>query len=172
MRSRSTKDHSRTPRSQRRCNVAGGGLVFLAGAVALSLLAAAPCHADSIPAWLDEAITKWNSANPATPISFATIKDSYVWYTIPSAPEFASKDIRARVYNIAHQNGYANRQDEEMVTTMRAPTAGGPFKTLKCYTRSFDRDPHQGSSAGTNKVLTTMVCEDGAGWSAGFRILQ
>jgi len=137
-------------------------------------LAAAPCHAGagSVPAWLDDAISEYNKANAASPITFVDIKDSYVWYTMAGSPQLGSKDIRTRVYNIAYHNGYANNQDEEIVTTGKPPVANGVVKTRKCWTRSFLRDIQKASPTTVERMLTTMVCEDGQNWSAGFRILQ
>lgn len=139
---------------------------------AIGMLAATPSNAGSIPAWLDDSITSWNTNNPTSPIQFVDIKDSYVWYTIAATPELSSKEIRTRVYGIAYKNGYANTQDEEIVTTGRPPKANGPAKTTKCWTRSFLRDLQKGSATTQERMLTTLVCEDGANWSAGFRILQ
>ena len=137
-------------------------------------LAAVPCHAGagSVPAWLDDAITDYNKANTANPITFVDIKDSYVWYTMTGSPELGSKDIRTRVYNIAYHNGYANNQDEEIVTTGKPPVPGGVVKTRKCWTRSFLRDIQKASPTTVERMLTTLVCEDGPNWAAGFRILQ
>ena len=148
------------------------GVVCCAGLLAMSLFATTPCNAGSIPAWLDDGITQWNKENPASPIRFVEIKDSYVWYTMSATPELGSKEIRARVYGIAYKNGYANTQDEEIVTTGKPPTASGPSKAKKCWTRSFLRDVQKGSSTTVERMLTTLVCEDGTNWSAGFRILQ
>ena len=50
--------------------------------------------------------------------------------------------------------------------------SGVPSKDKKCWTRSFLRDVQKGSSTTVERMLTTLVCEDGANWSAGFRILQ
>ncbi len=146
--------------------------VFCAILAAASLFSAAAGDPGAIPAWLDEAITQWNQANPASPIQFVSIKDSYVWYAITPAPQFGSKDIRERVYGIAYKNGYVNKQDEEMVTTARPPAQSGTSRTLKCWTRSFLRSAQKGSTGPSGTMLTTLVCEDGAGWSAGFRVLQ
>jgi hypothetical protein len=134
--------------------------------------ATTPCNAAQIPAWLDDSITSWNTNNPTSTIQFVDIKDSYVWYTMNATPELGSKEIRARVYGIAYKNGYANTQDEEIVTTGKPPKANGPVKTAKCWSRSFLRDLQKGSATTEQRMLTTLVCEDGASWSAGFRILQ
>jgi hypothetical protein len=141
--------------------------VILAGTLATSA-----AHAAAIPAWLDDSISNWNKQNPASPIQFVDIKDSYVWYSIAAKPDLDSKTVRSRVYDIAHKNGYANTQDEEIVTTAKPPAASGPSKAKKCWTRSFLRDVQKGSPTTVERMLTTMVCEDGANWSAGFRILQ
>ena len=148
-------------------------IACLVALVAVSLVAA-PCHAGSgsVPAWLDDAITDYNKANAANPIRFVDIKDSYVWYTMAGSPELGSKDVRTRVYNIAYQNGYANNQDEEIVTTGKPPVPSGVVKTRKCWTRSFLRDIQKASPTTVERMLTTMVCEDGSNWSTGFRILQ
>lgn len=149
-----------------------------AGVAACSVLAAfvlavsAPGHAATIPAWLDDAISGWNTTHPEGPIEFVAIKDAYVWYRMAGAPELASKDIRDRVYGITEANGYVKTQDEEMVTTARPPAASGPSKTSKCWTRTFLRDPKKGATAANQRMLTTMVCEEDATWSAGFRVLE
>jgi hypothetical protein len=143
-----------------------------AALLTIGILATAPCSAGSIPAWLDDSITSWNTNNPTSTIQFVDIKDSYVWYTMAATPELGSKEIRARVYGIAYKNGYANTQDEEIVTTGKPPKANGPVKTTKCWSRSFLRDLQKGSATTEQRMLTTLVCEDGANWSAGFRILQ
>ena len=145
---------------------------FAAGLLTIGTMATTTCSAGSIPAWLDDSITSFNKANPASPIEFVDIKDSYVWYTMTGTPELGSKEIRTRVYNIAYKNGYADSQDEEIVTTGKPPSANGPSKTRKCWTRSFLRDVQKGSTTTVERMLTTLVCEDGPNWSAGFRILQ
>lgn len=147
-------------------------LVVCSLALLVGGLAATPCSANQIPAWLDDAITQWNTENPASSIQFVAIKDSYVWYTMAGSPELPSKEIRTRVYNIAYKHGYANSQDEEIVTTGKPPVASGPVKTRKCWTRSFLRDVQKASPTTVERMLTTLVCEDGPNWSAGFRILQ
>lgn len=143
-----------------------------AGLLTLSLFATSPCNAGSVPAWLDDSITTWNTNNAQSRIEFVDIKDSYVWYTMVATPELGSKEIRARVYGIAYKNGYADSQDEEIVTTGKPPTTTGPSKAKKCWSRSFLRDIQKGSATTVERMLTTLVCEDGANWSAGFRILQ
>jgi hypothetical protein len=146
------------------------GAAYCVSLVMISLLAAAPCRAASIPAWLDDAITQWNKLNPTSQIQFVAIKDQYVWYTMSAQPELGSKEIRERVYGIVHKNGYANMNDEESVTTATPPSPNGPVKAKKCWNRSFLRNI-QGSSTPGESMLTTLVCEDGANWSVGFRIL-
>jgi hypothetical protein len=148
--------------------------VFACCAIVLAIasLSTAPSGAAQIPAWLDDSITSWNTNNPTSTIQFVDIKDSYVWYTMAATPEITSKEIRARVYGIAYKNGYMNSQDEEIVTTGKPPRQSGPAKTTKCWTRSFLRDVQKGSPTTVERMLTTLVCEDGANWSAGFRILQ
>jgi hypothetical protein len=158
------------PRNGRRAFIAG--IAFCVGLIAVSVCSAAPVGAGSVPAWLDDAITDWNKANPASPIQFVDIKDSYVWYSIAGKPEFSSKDIRGRVYNIAYKHGYANSQDEEIVTTGKPPVASGPAQVRKCWTRSFLRETQKGNTGNGERMLTTLVCEDGTNWAAGFRILQ
>ncbi len=138
----------------------------------INLFATPPCSAATIPAWLDDSITSWNTNNPQSRIEFVDIKDSYVWYTMVATPELGSKEIRARVYGIAYKNGYVNNQDDELVTTGKPPTASGPSREKKCWTRSFLRDIQKGSPTTVEQMLTALVCEDGAKWSAGFRILQ
>jgi hypothetical protein len=148
------------------------GLLCCAGLVAASLFLATPSNAASIPAWLDDAITKWNEKNQASPIRFVDIKDSYVWYTVAATAELGSKEVRDSVYSIAIEHGYANTADEEIVTTGRPPSPGGASKDKKCWTRTFLRDIQQGSSTTGERMLTTLVCADGANWSVGFRVAQ
>jgi hypothetical protein len=160
--------------------------VLGAAAIALTLLAAVPCRAASIPAWLDDSIMGWNDANPDVQITFVDIKDSFVWYMIPDTPTIGSQDIRERVYGIITENGYNRADDEELVTTGRPPTLAGPAGEKKCWRRSYVLDIEQLSnttSAGygrgqgersgqRQRMLTSMVCADGPQWYAGFRILQ
>jgi len=143
-----------------------------AALLTIAVFSATPCSAGSIPAWLDDSITSWNTNNPTSTIQFVDFKDSYVWYTMATTPDLGSKEIRARVYGIAYKNGYANTQDEEIVTTGKPPRSSGPVKTLKCWTRSFLRDIQEGNNNTGERMLTTLVCQDGANWSAGFRIVQ
>ena len=148
------------------------GLASCLSLVTIGLLAMTPCNAGSVPAWLDDGISNWNEKNPTGQIQFVDIKDSYVWYKMTGTPELGSKEIRSRVYGIAYKNGYANSQDEEIVTTARPPAPQGPSKDKKCWTRSFLRDIQKGSSTTVERMLTTFVCEDGPSWSVGFRVAQ
>jgi hypothetical protein len=147
-------------------------LAWCAGLLAIGLLSTTPSNANSVPAWLDDAITEWNKANPASTIRFVDIKDSYVWYTMAATPELGSKEIRGRVFNIATKHGYAPSQDEEMVTTAKPPSPAGPAKAKKCWSMNYMRDIQKGNSLSQERMLTTLVCEDGANWAAGFRVLQ
>ncbi len=139
---------------------------------ALAVAAVAPNWAATIPVWLDDAISGWNAAHAESPIQFVAIKDAYAWYRMAGAPELAAKDIRDRVYGITEANGYVKTQDEEMVTTGRPPVASGPVKTVKCWTRTFLRDPKKGSTSVSQRMLTTMVCQEDGTWAAGFRVLE
>jgi hypothetical protein len=135
-----------------RCNAIIVGIACCVSLVALSLFATTPCNADSVPAWLDDAITAWNKANPSSPIRFVGIKDSYVWYSISNSPDRGSKEIRDRVYNLAYKNGYANTQDEEIVTTGTPMAPKGPLKTRKCWTRSFLRNVQEGRTGNSSRM--------------------
>jgi hypothetical protein len=136
-------------------------------------------QAASIPAWLDDAITKWNDANKPTQISFVDIKDEYVWYTVPN-DKANHQDIRKSIYDIVQENGYKPTDNEERITTARPPAS----KQKKCWTRSFVLDIQElsnttaagdesGSDTGLRqRMLTSLVCQDSSQWFAGFRILQ
>jgi len=152
-----------------------------AGVVAISLFATHPCHAASIPAWLDDAITEWNKENQATQIEFVDIKDSFVWYMIPDTPEKGSKDIRETIYEIVTTHGYEVTDQEELVTTGKPPSQTTPYKPKKCWQRSFvltinelsnTTAPGGGRTGVRQRLLTSLVCEDGRDWYAGFRIAQ
>jgi len=130
--------------------------------------AAGPSEAASIPAWLDDAITKWNKENPAVQIRFVEIHDSHVWYMVPSTPEIGHSELRERIYGIVQENGYERMEAEELVTTGKPPTPTDPYKAKKCWQRGFILDLDTGSQ----RVLTTLVCADGDNLFAGFRILQ
>ena len=138
-------------------------------------------QAASIPAWLDDAIAKWNAANKPTQISFVDIKDEYVWYTVPNTPKTGNQDIRKSIYDIVQEHGYKPTDDEERITTARPPAS----KQKKCWTRSFTLDIQQlsnttaageGGSGGDTgmrqRMLTSLVCQDTSQWFAAFRILQ
>jgi hypothetical protein len=155
----------------------------LAALAACSLLAAQPSRAASIPVWLDDAITDWNDAHPGIQIRFVDIKDSYVWYVIPDTPEIGHKDIRASIYEITTENKYQRTAEEELVTTGKPPSFTDAHKEKKCWTRSYVLNieelsntravDNRGERAGQRqRMLTTLVCEDGDYWFAGFRILQ
>jgi len=181
-------DRNDTPRGHEgRRKIAAITAGCFALAVTVGLLAVAPSHAASIPAWLDDAITIFNERNPETRIWFVDIKDSFVWYRIPNEPDIGSHDIRERVYTIVAENGYKRTDDEELITTARPPEPTAPGREKKCWRRSFVLDIEQlsnttssGGYGGTNsarpgqrqRMLTSMVCEDGENWFAGFRVLQ
>jgi hypothetical protein len=152
------------------CCAAG---VFLAG-----MLAAAPCGAASVPAWLDDAISKWNAANPGTQIRFVDIKDSFVWYDIPKRADLGSQQIRERVNSIVLGNGYEPLDDEELVTTGKPPVSSGRSSAKKCWSRSFvlNISAQSGTTSGGDstgqrqRMLTSLVCDDDATWWAAFRV--
>lgn len=150
-------------------------------AVVLILLAAAPCAAASVPAWLDDAISGWNTKNSDKQIQFVSIKDSYAWYKMQATPEVGQKDIRDRCDKLVKANGYADANDEETVTTGRPPSNTGNRGDKKCWKRSFVLDLQaqanttavDGDHAGTRqRMLTRMVCQDGDAWMTGFRIAE
>jgi len=141
---------------------------YCAIAVLVVLLGAGPSQAASIPAWLDDAITKWNKENPAVQIRFVEIHDSYVWYTVPSTPEIGHQELRESIYGIVQGNGYERMEAEELVTTGKPPTPTDKYKDKKCWQRGFTLDLDTGSQ----RVLTTLVCAAEDNWFAGFRILQ
>jgi len=145
---------------------------FACSALTVGFLAVTPGHAAQIPAWLDDGISQWNKANPTNTITFVDIKDSYAWYTMAASPDVSAKDIRGKAYGIAYKAGYANSQDEEIVTTARPPSPNGVGKTKKCWTRSFLRDVEKGSATTVQRMLTTMVCEDTPNYALGFRVAQ
>ena len=139
----------------------------------IGVLSTTPSAANTIPAWLDDSITKYNANNPTNPIKFVGVRDAYVWYSLVPTPEVGSKEIRDRVYALAYENGYKNTQLEESVTTGKPLTASGQVTPSKCWTRSFLLEASgEGSSPGTSRMLTTLVCQGDANWSAGFRIVQ
>lgn len=157
----------------------------LIGLGAIGLGVTPPSLAASIPAWLDDAISDWNDENPAVKIRFVDIKDSYVWYMIPDTPEIGHKDIRESVYKIVIEHGYERTAEEELVTTGKPPSFQAAHIPKKCWTRSYvlniEELSNTKSSQGRGgserpgmrqRMLTSMVCEDGQYWFAGFRILQ
>ena len=151
----------------------------LAVCVGLCMISATPCGATSIPAWLDEGITQWNSANPETPIRFVDIKDSFVWYDMPKSSDVGQARIREGVNKIVLGHGYVPLDDEEKVTTARPPVTSGRTQSKKCWSRSFTLDVQAqsetkavgGESPGQRqRMLTSLVCEDSATWWAAFRV--
>lgn len=153
-----------------------------AGLVTAVWLATAPCIAASIPAWLDEAISKYNQRNPALKIEFADIKDSFVWYRVPSSPEMGHKEVRDVTYKIVQEHGYVTTDDEELVTTGKPPSVDGRNATKKCWRRSFlltiDKLSETttlggGEGAGQRqRMLTSLICDDDTYWATGFRIIE
>lgn len=153
-------------------------------AAALALLgfvAGTPCRAEAIPAWLDDAISKWNGENPTLPITFVNFKDSYVWYEVPRTAEIGHQRLREAINRIALGKGYAPLNDEEFVTTGRPPAVNGPSTQKKCWNRSFvlnvqaqgntkavgDESPGQ-----RQNMFSSLVCEDAEKWWAAFRVAQ
>lgn len=151
--------------------------------IAVICLLVGSVGATSIPAWLDDAISGWNSETPDVQIEFVDIKDSYVWYMLPDTDEIDQKGIRESVYAIVLQHGYKITAEEELITTGKPPSPTNPSHPKKCWTRSFVQDIEELSNtvaAGSSRedsglrqrMLTSMVCEDGPYWFTGFRILQ
>jgi hypothetical protein len=136
-----------------------------------------PCVAASIPAWLDDGISKWNAKNPESMIRFADIRDSFVWYNMPKA-NFEHQQIRERVNDIVLANGYTPMDDEELVTTGKPPVTSGRVVAKKCWSRSFVLDIHaqdhakslDETSGQRQRLLTSLVCEDESVWWAAFRV--
>ena len=151
-----------------------------AGLVAAGALTATPCRAASIPAWLDDGISKWNAENPDVPIRFVNIKDSFVWYDIPKTPEVPQQRIRAGVDKIVLGNSYQPLDDEESVTTGKPPVTSGASTPKKCWSRSYVLNVQAQSNtkavgdedaAGQRqRMLTRLVCEDYSTWWAAFRV--
>lgn len=152
--------------------------------LAFAALLALAATAASIPAWLDEAVTEYNSENADAPLRFVDIKDSYVWYMTPDPKGASGKEIRGSIYQLIVNEGYELADSEEMVTTGKPPTPTAPYKAKKCWTRSFvitidELSNTTMAGAGTGqrsgvrqRMLTSMVCQDGASWWMGFRTLQ
>ena len=147
--------------------------------LATLVLATTFSGAGSVPAWLDEAITTWNTANPETKIRFVNIKDSFVWYDIARTEALGHAQIRERVNGIVLAHGYTPMDDEEMVTTGRPPVQSGPSQAKKCWSRSFvtnieaqsdTKAVGDNSSGQRQRMLTSLVCEDTSTWWAAFRV--
>ena len=160
-------------------------LGYCVSLIALGFLATGLCSAASIPAWLDDAISKWNHENQAIQIQFVDIKDSYVWYAIPGTSEIGHAEIRESIYRIVQERGYQMTADEELITTGRPPSPNPPQRDKKCWTRSFVRDIEElsntkaagasgyGAATGMRqRMLTSLVCDNAPDWSVGIRILQ
>lgn len=173
------------PNSRNWCRILIVSVGFCAGLFAINMMTAHDCHAGTIPAWLDDAITEWSEENPAVPFQFVDIKDDFVWYMIPDTPETGHKEIRASIYEIVQANGYKLTSKEELVTTGKPPSPNAPYKEKKCWTRTFVLDIEELSNTkATNgrgggerpgmrqRVLTSLVCDDRPYWFTGFRILQ
>jgi hypothetical protein len=150
--------------------------------IGLALPAAAPCVAASVPAWLDEGISKFNAAHPGDEIRYVDIKDSFVWYDLPKTAAASLSDVRKRLNEIVLANRYQPMDDEEIVTTARPPVASGRTQAKKCWSRSFvltiqaqsDTKVVGGSDpAGLRqRLLTSLVCEDVDTWWAAFRVAE
>ena len=149
-------------------NCRGYVSVISAGIVAIGLLSVGVASAASIPAWLDDGITKWNQENPETRIQFLDIKDSFVWYMVPKTEELDMLQVRQRIYAIAEANGYEKTVDEELVTTGKPPSPTAPYQAKKCWNRNFTLTV----DVGRQRMLTTAICEDTGNWFTGFRIIQ
>jgi len=139
-------------------------------AVLVVMLAITPVLAASIPAWLDDGISRWNAAHPDAQFRFVDIKDSFVWYDRPKTPEIGQQTIRERINGIVLAHGYAPTDDEEMITTAKPPVTSGKVTPKKCWSRSFVMSGQAGSPGNTQRMLTTLVCEDAKNWWAAFRI--
>jgi hypothetical protein len=155
--------------------------VFALCCLGLLATAGAPAQAASIPAWLDEGISKWNSEHADLPIRFVNIKDSYVWYDAPKSPEIGQKRIRESLTKIVLGNGYVPMDEEELVTMGKPPVISGPQTQKKCWKWSYvlniesqSNTKAEGDDVATQRqrMLTTMVCEDTSSWWMAFRVLQ
>ena len=151
---------------------------FRAVATALcSLALASGAFAAAVPVWLDDAISSFNGKNPATPITFVKIKDSFVWYQMPKTAELGAREARDRVNALVTAHGYQAMDEEGLITTARPPAQGDK----KCWSRSFvlniqsqnntkavgDESPGQ-----RQRMLTTLVCDDATIAWAAFRVAQ
>jgi hypothetical protein len=150
---------------------------IVTGIFFMSLALAA--RAASVPAWLDDGITKWNTANPASQIRFVNIKDSFVWYDMEKGGAVGQKEIRDRVNAIVLKNGYQPMDDEELITTAKPPVTSGRAEPKKCWSRSFVLNIQAQNdtiavgderSGQRQRMLTSMVCEDTNAWWAAFRV--
>jgi hypothetical protein len=166
-----------TMREEIRRIAAAGMLV----AALVAVLVTVPCLAASIPSWLDDGISKWNTANPQSPIRFVDIKDSYVWYDLPRTADMGHAQIRERLNKIVMDHGYKPMDDEEMVTTGKPPVTSGRVMAKKCWSRSFvlnltaqaDTKAVGDASPGQRqRMLTSLVCEDSKTWWAAFRVAE
>lgn len=142
-------------------------------------IVATPAHAASVPAWLDDGISKYNASHPGTEITFVNVKDSFVWYDMPKGEQLNPKMIRERVNSIVLDNGYKPLDDEELVTSAKPPVMSGRAVPKKCWSRSFVLDIQaenntkavgDGTSGQRQRMLTSMVCEDTSTWWAAFRV--
>lgn len=131
-------------------------------------LATVPAEAASIPAWLDQAIADWNKVHTARPIEFVDIKDQFVWYRLAKSGDREPSQARASVYAIAEKSGYKTTTTEELVTTAKPPVASGAAKNKKCWSRSFTQE----MAVGQERLLTSLLCDDGDNWMMGFRVIQ
>jgi hypothetical protein len=161
--------------------VSGGARRTVVASLVVVAILAIPCFAASIPSWLDDAISKWNTANPTSQIRFVEIKDSYVWYDVPRTAEVGHAQIRERLNKLVLDHGYKPMDDEEMVTTGKPPVTSGRVVSKKCWSRSFvlnlqaqaDTKEVGGESPGQRqRMLTSLVCEDTKAWWAAFRIAE
>jgi len=155
----------------------------LSGGFCALLLAAAACavpaNAASIPAWLDDGISKWNGANPDSQLRFVNIKDSFVWYDMAKGGTKGQQEMRAGVNNIVLAHGYMPADDEELITTAKPPVMSGKASPKKCWSKSFilniqaqnDTKEVNGDPSGQRqRMLTSLVCEDTGSWWAAFRV--
>jgi hypothetical protein len=147
----------------------------------LAAFAATVGVAASVPAWLDEGISRWNAEHADTPIRFVDIKDSYVWYDIPKTSPADQVRIREGVANIVLANGYEPMDDEDLVTTGTPPVASGRVKPKKCWRSSYvlniqaqsqTKAVEEDRAGQRQRMLTSLVCEDTATWWAAFRVAQ
>jgi hypothetical protein len=139
-----------------------------AGILAICLFSAGLVMAASVPAWLDDGISRWNQENPTLPIQFVEISDSFVWYALPRTAELSSSEIRERIYAISEIHGYVRTAQEELLTTGKPPSGTNRHKAKKCWKRSFTLTV----DVGQQRMLSTLICEDTDTWYMGFRILQ